>query len=334
MNTSNRCMFLEKLPRKIRDKIYEFVLLGHGYSWACASPTKFKSGVPTLRTGFVTLPYADLSILCVCGSISQEAKDVLYSKGCFIIYFDVTQPRGLSKEVQNIAGRIQNMELLINMHPMYQTNRYLEFERYRARSDYLEEIFQEILAPFIGNDIARNLCHIRFWSCKLDVVYDYYILQKPFMESLQRLTGFKTLIVDVESPFHCSAVIKEQIESMRLHGIGDQECISRLTIPRPSHDLSHKEVKWWLNVIGHLRLHPSDKYAFEKEETRKFYRMVRSEIEPYYGPFTESKVAKTGTAFCGRMLFHPRQYPGNQHHLRDWELIGLRAQNIVRGGTP
>lgn len=173
------------LPREVRDEVYRLVVKGfypiyvpHGKTWTAAIRTK----------------ESDFAILKVSKAISQEVLEVYLPESVFRFIIQLSQPATICLP-SKLTNRMKNVEIVLNDTSLSHLN-------YRGlRSDHINTACRAGIAPFTGAHIARNSLRFLFSCCGPDMID---MLSVHLYETLKALTGFRTVIFEVE-PSGCLA---------------------------------------------------------------------------------------------------------------------------------
>jgi len=170
---------LSRIPLEVRIEVYGLLFSGPYHH------------IPAPEKGFSyskTTKAADLAILRVSISVSEEALEVFYGKHIFNFHTESLGRRHLRLSQSHPAAAFLKT---INLH--IEAFRYPE--GFVGTTLYLGAATRASFASICSSGVAKDICHVLL---KIGKWMGKYRLKQAVLDDIQALTMFKTVMVEVE----------------------------------------------------------------------------------------------------------------------------------------
>ena len=220
--------FVGRFPPKIRNRIYELVLLEHPYR-VCGQPNESFTDTSIVNRcqlyGVIAdledparascpEPIANLGILSSCKTINEEATPILYGRGLFRIYLGDDYGMPVSdwqwKVVAEGPRCIRNVEIILDFAIFNETILHSEDD-----PGFFCGPLSDIFDPFKRVGAIRNSLTIKLSALYHDMDMDYLNELVPLVNAgIKDIVGFQTVIINVSSTAPPDLLIEAKLATL------------------------------------------------------------------------------------------------------------------------
>jgi len=180
------------LPLEVRNEIYGYIVgKEYNFLWPGYRAEAYIGNVDD--TAMAPVGRMDLVVLCVSKDMKAEAMPVLHLKGLLSYQIDFGYEKFgiLHPSTQILTDNMRNIQL--DMQMVFALDKIIGTRHARC----LRKLSKATLEQFSGSTKLREMLVVRFTHY---IKACWAILRSPFFRALEGMTGFETVIPQINSP--------------------------------------------------------------------------------------------------------------------------------------